>query len=239
MLLDKKQRIAGYSATEIRRLMQRIGCLNATVPFISHILGCSLRKAESVTNRLRSEGYLRVYDKIPGWFCLTSKGLALSSATLRAISRATAAKHLTELLRRIPDISGDPLHAFIVNAVIVFGSFLSEKQKLGDIDVAVNLEVKQSTDDEYRRRLDGLLARAWLEGRTPSNVVEASCWPRLEVFRDLRRGLRQLRLHELYGLQNLSGLECCIVLGDPEIVKTILPEARIKAFRALGDESEL
>ena len=116
MLLDKKQRIAGYSAPEIRRLMQRIGCLNATVPFISHILGCSLRKAESVTNRLRSEGYLRVYDKIPGWFCLTSKGQALSSATLRAISRATAAKHLAELLRRIPDISGDPMHAFTVNA---------------------------------------------------------------------------------------------------------------------------
>ena len=124
MLLNKKQRIAGYSAAEIRRLMQRIGCLNATVPFISQILGCSLRKAESVTNRLRSEGYLSVYDKIPGCFCLTSKGLALSSATLRAISRATAAKHLTELLRRIPDISGDPMHAFTVNAVIVFGSFL-------------------------------------------------------------------------------------------------------------------
>jgi predicted nucleotidyltransferase len=170
---------------------------------------------------------------------LTSKGLALSSATLRAIFRATAAKHLAELLRRIPVISGDPLHAFTVNAVIVFGSFLSEKQKLGDIDVAVNLEVKQSTDDEYRRRLDGLLARAWLEGRTPSNVVEASCWPRLGVFRDLRRGLRQLRLHELYGLQKLGALECCVVFGDPDMVKTILPKARIKAFRALGDESRL
>jgi hypothetical protein len=45
-------------------------------------------------------------------------------------------------------------------------------------------------------------------------VVEANCWPRLEVFRDLRRGLRQLRLHELYGLQKLGGLECCVVSGD-------------------------
>ena len=33
--------------------------------FISDVLGCSLRKAQSVTDRLRSEGYLRVYDKIP------------------------------------------------------------------------------------------------------------------------------------------------------------------------------
>jgi hypothetical protein len=139
MLLDKEQRIAGYSAAEIRRLMQRIGCLSATVPFIGHILGCSRRKAEIVTNRLRREGYLRGDDKIPGCFSSTSKGLALSSATLRAISRATAAKHLAELLRRIPNISGDPLHAFTVNAVIVFGSFLTEKQKLGDIDVAVAL----------------------------------------------------------------------------------------------------
>jgi predicted nucleotidyltransferase len=188
---------------------------------------------------LLPQGYLRVDDRIPGYFCLTSKGLALSSATLRAISRATAAKHLSELLRRVPEICGDPLHAYTVNAVMVFGSFLSEKQKLGDIDVAVHLEVKRSTEDEYRRRLDGLLARAWLEGRTPSNVVDASCWPRLDVFRDLRRSLRQLRLHELYGLQKLGGLECCVVFGDPETVKTILPKARIKASRALGNESRL
>ena len=123
--------------------------------------------------------------------------------------------------------------------MIVFGSFVSDKQKLGDIDVAVHLEAKQSTEDEYRRRMDGLLARAWLEGRAPSNVVEASCWSCLEVFRDLRRGLRQLRLHELHGLQKLGGLECCIVFGDPETVKTILPKARIKASRTLGNESRL
>ena len=170
---------------------------------------------------------------------LISKGQALSSATLRAISRATAAKHLAELLRRIPDISGDPLHAFTVHAVIVFGSFVSDKQKLGDTDVAVHLEAKQSTEDEYRRRLDGLLARASLEGRTPSYVVEASCWPHLEVFRDLRRGLRQLRLHELHGLQKLGALDRCVVFGDPDTVKTILPKARIRAFLALGDESKL
>jgi len=114
--------------------------------------------------------------------------------------------------------------------VIVFGNFVSDKQKLGDIDVAVHLEAKQSTEDEYRRRLDGLLARAWLEGRTPSNVVEASCWPRLEVFRDLRRGLRQLRLHELYGLQKLGALECCVVFGDPDTVKTILPQSQNQSF---------
>jgi hypothetical protein len=69
--------------------------------------------------------------------------------------------------------------------------------------------------------------------------VEASCWPRLEVFRDLRRGLRQLRLHELHGLQKLGVLECSVVFGDPETVKTILPKARIKAFRALGEESRI
>ena len=71
-------------------------------------------------------------DRIPGYFCLTSKGLALSSATLRAISRATAAKHLSELLRRVPDISGDPLHAYTGNAVLVFGRSEHSKQVLGN-----------------------------------------------------------------------------------------------------------
>ena len=66
-------------------------------------------QAESMINRLRREGCLRVDDNILACFCLTSRGLALSSATLRAISRATAAKHLAGLLRRVPDISDDPL----------------------------------------------------------------------------------------------------------------------------------
>jgi hypothetical protein len=115
MLLDKEQKIAGYPAVQIRRLMQRIGFLNATVPYIADILGCSLPEAEGVTKRLRTEGYLRD-DEISGCVCLTSRGLALSSATLRPISRATAAKHLAELLRRIPIVNADPMQLFTVMA---------------------------------------------------------------------------------------------------------------------------
>src|ERR1700676_4250339 len=93
MLLVKGQKIADYPAPEIRRLMQRIGMLNASVPFIGHVLGCSLQNAEKVSSPRRREGFLRVDDEVPGYVCLTSKGLALSSATLRPISRATATKH--------------------------------------------------------------------------------------------------------------------------------------------------
>jgi len=35
-------------------------------------------------------------------------------------------------------------------------------------------------------------------------------------------------------LQKLRALECCVVFGDPETVKAILPKAKIKAFRALA-----
>jgi hypothetical protein len=230
MLLVKGQTIAGYPATEIRRLMQRIGPLNASVRFIGEILGCPPREAETVTEKLRNEGYVRDDDGLPGCLCLTSKGLALLGATSRPISRATAQKHLRELLRRIPTVNADPMQAFIVGGVVVFGSFLSAKEKLGDLDVAVYLEMKQQTDEEYSRRMDELLEKAWREGRTPSNVVEASCWPRLEILRILRRGLRQLRLHEISGLQRLHALECCVVFGSPDAVKAILPNARIKVL---------
>ena len=88
--------------------------------------------------------------------------------------------------------------------------------------MALYLERKQQTDEEYSRRMDKLLEQAWREGRTPTNVVEASCWLRLEIFRMLRRGLRQLRLHEISGLQRLHALECCVVFGSPDAVKAVL-----------------
>jgi len=37
-----------------------------------------------------------------------------------------------------------------------------------------------------------------------------------------------------YGLEKLGAPEWCVVFGDPETVKAILPKAKIKAFRALA-----
>ena len=48
-------------------------------------------------------------------FYTTLAVLALSGATLRAIFRPNAAEHLAGLPRRVPDISGDPLHAYTVH----------------------------------------------------------------------------------------------------------------------------
>lgn len=227
MLLVKGQKIAGYPAREIRRLMKKIGTLSASVSFIAEILECSPPNAKSVIARLRREGYLSAEDGAPGYVSLTSKGLALASATLRPISRATATKHLSTFLGRIPQINSDPMHAFTVSAVVVFGSFLSEKELLGDLDVAAHLVAKPLTDAEYRKRCDGLLDRAWREGRVPNNVVEWSCWPTIEVLRDLRRSLKQLRIHQFHGLEKMRNLECAVVFGDSDTVKALLPNARI------------
>jgi hypothetical protein len=35
-------------------------------------------------------------------------------------------------------------------------------------------------------------------------------------------------------LQKLRALGCCVVFGDPETVKAILPKAKAKAFRTLA-----
>jgi len=74
------------------------------------------------------------------------------------IKRETAERILKEVVQRAKKINSSPESQFMyfVSKVLVFGSYLTQKERLGDIDLAIEIEQRWKTDKEYDRLLNAV-----------------------------------------------------------------------------------
>jgi predicted nucleotidyltransferase len=74
----------------------------------------------------------------------------MEATRVRQYRRATAEKALAEVVKRIKEANENDDFIYYVDMAIVFGSFLnSEKEMLGDIDIAIYYTLKHTDSDEY------------------------------------------------------------------------------------------
>jgi hypothetical protein len=96
---------------------------------------------------------------------LTQKVTVLAAASpALPIHRRTPDRLLREFMERVEGVREDSELMFVVGRVIVFGSYLTPKERLGDLDLAINLLPRPSQEDPFdwaRRRIE----RAWEQGR--------------------------------------------------------------------------
>lgn len=117
------------------------------------------------------------------WWKSTVSGGALSQASFRRpITRATAERHVREVVERARAFNDDPGHLAEIVELVVFGSFLDpDVEALGDVDLAVSLRVKRprgaSRDDFTRSVLD----YADASGRSFGSFVDRLHWPQNEA----------------------------------------------------------
>jgi predicted nucleotidyltransferase len=90
-------------------------------------------------------------------------------------------------------------HHFLarVTRVIVFGSYLRpEVDRLGDVDVAVEMEPKEADRQRLRQLNYRRVAQAERSGHRFSTMLEREIWWRSKVFRFLKGGSRSINLHD-------------------------------------------
>lgn len=97
---------------------------------------------------------------------------------------------LVGLLDRVEQYNSDPDKILTVKAVAVFGSFLGQTQKLGDLDVAVKYEDRNLDRD----RAKTALAYASKSGRQFCTFVDQLAWPETELRQVLKARKRTIRL---------------------------------------------
>ena len=115
---------------------------------IAKILNCSTPVAGEVLDRMLQEKFLILTEEF--LWGKTHYGIVESESARRLgvtkanppISRAKANMLLSELLERVKEINSLPELAYSVKSVKVFGSFLLNKEILGDLDVAIELKPK-------------------------------------------------------------------------------------------------
>ena len=150
---------------------------------------------------------------------VTQLGQSFASATAaKPITRQTAERTLSEFLERVQRVNEDQYFLAKVTKVVLFGSYLrAGVDRLGDVDVAVQLEPKES-DTEFARilneqRVDELA----ILGRRFDSVLECElCWY-WETLRFLKSRSHSLALAD-YKVEKafVDGVPHQVLVGDSE-----------------------
>jgi hypothetical protein len=187
--------IAGHPAFTIRDLLRTRDHFNAAI--VEHVLRISEQQAQAVLQVLIQEEYLEPAEAAYGknLWSLTIKGCALCGAKAgKPITRKTADRLVGEFLQRVEDVNACTVYAYRVARATVFGSYLSDRPDLGDIDLAVELTPKWPEEGSYEALTKPRIKAAFAAGRRFRSIHDELGWPQREVVMHLKNGSRAISL---------------------------------------------
>jgi predicted nucleotidyltransferase len=201
MNIDSSQEVCGYPAPYIRGLL-RAAAQSEPWDMKTWLAICESlpqAKAKVLLGGLQSAGLIAPYEtaRRGKWYEPTMAGRAFTMASLGPrIKRATAERNVKTFLERVAAVNADEGLLYCVDEVVVFGSYLSDVETLGDIDLAFSYSQREAAVD-WSVRANLRVQLALSHGRRFSNIVEQVYWPETEFRRRLRDGCRSLSLHDL------------------------------------------
>lgn len=194
MRVNRDEEIAGLPGVLVRDFLKRVG---NEFPYrrAEHIVGAKLGQPPQITRKLledlQSLGYIAPLEgETDAWY-ITSPGLTVANARASSITRAKAEELMAGFMKRVHVVNDPSCElAYMVAKVAVFGSFLGDCARLGDIDLAVDLAPRfadeKAQNEIHRARME--LARQ--SGRSFRNTLDEMGWPLSEVMQFLKAGSR-------------------------------------------------
>jgi predicted nucleotidyltransferase len=197
MYLDKNSLIFGYPANEIRDVFRELGHDYAHEPFFCHHLGIKKAQASQLIINLIKDGYLE-----RGKFCgnkdyvsLTIKGYSLRMASFAPpIARKTADRKIAELIERAKIVNTSNEFLYKVKRIAVFGSYLTDKDRINDIDIDIILKAKFS-EKKQNKKENELREQAIRNGKVFHNYIDRLFYPITYTKDFLRHRSRAFSIH--------------------------------------------
>ena len=226
MRITKEEVVAGHSALRVRGFLRRFErgffMLSAAESFMQLK---SRRAAEFINDMVALE---LIEPTMPfgnkAAFQVATRGHAFANATAaKPISRGTAERVLREFMDRVNAVNASKEYAFKVKSAVLFGSMLSCVDRLGDVDVAIDLRPRISDSAKFRQQCDRRRHLAEEQGRAFSTVIEWATWPQKEVVLQLKARSRSLSLHEFDQLMGMENLRYRILVGDASLIASQIP----------------
>jgi predicted nucleotidyltransferase len=175
--LSKDQLVEGIPAAQARELVHVFRESPGLTEYAASALDLDEDSTRGLLERLANAGYLEIteQDRHGTWWLTTVRGNALAGASFtKPITRATARRHLEELVDRVLSYNADRSKPYAVTHITVFGSYLDDTQdRLGDLDVAIQI-VRRVPHDEFIQRRDAITTAS---GRHFGSSVERLAYP--------------------------------------------------------------
>lgn len=198
MQISPKQQIADLPAVVLRNTLRHLRDGTWGSESLEFYLKVPSVKAKQLLAKLARLGYVE-RDKSssePDAWSLTDAGRTLTNANaLRSLPRGKATQILEKFLGRVEQVNADPYYLYRVSKVVLFGSYLSEKEALGDIDLAIELSPKEPDKERFGQLITNRSREAAENGRRFSTFVDELTWPDTEVRRFLKGKSRYISLH--------------------------------------------
>ena len=197
MIIKSSDRIAGFPILPIRDFLRKrnVPGVRFSQEMAADALHVSESLAHAILMELKARGYVELKQDRSGetYWTITHDGSRFSLASAAPpIRRATAKRILQELVERIRRVNENPYYLYRVSVAVVFGSYLSDVEQLGDIDVALTLEPKEQDPDKHKEVSRNRYEEAAASGRDFPLFTDALFWPQIEVVQYLKSRSRSL-----------------------------------------------
>lgn len=197
MIINSNDEMFGLPVMKLREFFKRY-TNDWDVENIMYFFDLDREKADALMIQFEEEDYIEKGSKFRDeqlWRnSIKGNALALASAA-KPILRITADKKINEFMTRVNEVNINKYYLYKIIKVVLFGSYLGEAEKLGDIDLAIKIVRKETDPDKFQKLSHDRSKEAKQNGRHFSNYVEEIYWPQSEVLKYLKSRSRSISIH--------------------------------------------
>ena len=232
MQINSRRTIAGIPILEVRRFFRRVVAHHHDSfdkGWLLRELRLSEAQGDQVLEELVTQGFVSIepsqHNDRQYQIAELARELVRSSAAKR-ISRTTAQGGMEGLMLRVREINSNSRYLYSVCSVVVFGSYLKDGERLGDVDVAIELS---SRLEDPNKRSEAHLRYAEASGRQFGSFIDQLYWAELEIYQALKARQRTLSIqpwHSFIGMEKRRDFQYKVLLGDADKIERDLKSAQ-------------
>jgi len=205
MRIDPNLPIAGQPPLKVREFFLKFRDWGWTPDAVGQHFEVTASVAVQINADLVRLGFALPDEERSGWWKATSAGSRLAVATAaKPLLRPAVERKLQEFIDRIRQVNHDEQFVFRVAKAVVFGSYLSAKARISDIDIGILLEPKEKDREKWEALKAKRIQKAHEAGRTFHNIMDQVYWPEKEVLLFLKSRSRSLSLHSMEELTRMT-----------------------------------
>lgn len=199
MIINRKDLVLGYPATQWKKVFKASGGeehnLHRWINFIRKFIDVKETEAKELFQKALKDKYLQETEPNHDgarFYCCGLNGAAIANAYVgKRISWGEANDIYEEFLERVKFVLEDDNFHYYVDNLILFGSFLANKDEVSDIDITLTLKKKTWIGhEETQKKIQNLVAAL----NQSLSSMDYIYLPYEEVKKYLKSGNRRLSL---------------------------------------------